>query len=116
MDRRVASREPTPNVSACQQAMVLCVLGCFHGFTRIVASGLGMLPCMCSAFNLFFQLSVLRLTLQKARAGHQDGIVYLFTQFKCLRRLGAGIIKVSYVEVKQPAVFQHAADSVMMVV
>src|SRR3954452_24044896 len=116
MDGRMASRESAPYVSPRQQAMVLRVLWRLYCFTGVFAGGLRMLPGMRTAFNLLFQLSVLHFALQKTCAGHQDGIVHFLAQFKRLRRLGAGIIKIANIQIKQSAVFQHAADAMMMIV
>src|SRR5258708_37886567 len=112
MDRGIAIGQAAPDVSARQQALVLCVLGRIHGFAGVVARRLGVLP----AFHLFFQPGIGHLALQDTRAGHQDGIILLFAQGIGLCGLGVGVLQIAAIEVEQAAVFQHAADAVMMVV
>src|SRR5207302_11274421 len=51
----------------------------------------------------------------KPRAGHQNGIVHFLAQFKSLGSLGVSVVQITHVKVEEPAVFQHAADSVVMV-
>ena len=40
----------------------------------------------------------------------------MLTEFECLRSLIVGIIQVAHIQIEQPAIFQHAADAMMMIV
>ena len=69
-----------------------------------------MLPSISSS-----SFAVFHFALQQTRARHQDGIVHFLAQLKGLRGLDAGIVQIADVKVEQPAVFQHAADSMMVI-
>src|SRR5260370_4299131 len=112
MDGGIAGSQAAPDVGPRQQMMVLRVLGRLYGIARVVPRRLGVLP----SLHLFLQAGVRHQALQKPGALHQDGIGCLFAQGVSLGSLSVGIFQVAAIEVEQAAIFQHAADTMMMVV
>src|SRR5260370_39001875 len=112
MDGGIAGSQAAPDVGPRQQMMVLRVLGRLYGIARVVTRRLGVLP----SLHLFLQAGVRHQALQKPGACHQDGIGFLFAQGVSLGSLSVGIFQVAATELEPAAIFQHAADTMMMVV